>query len=117
MAAQSIRETRNSYSETADIAEKTGISPAMTYVYLIESVYYQGHRYVGITDDLRKRLQHHNEGKSPHTRKFKPWNLVSYTAFADERAAYAFEKYLKSGSGKAFLKRHYFRNPLRTPGA
>ena len=81
----------------------------MTYVYLLESVYYQDHCYVGLTDDLRQRLRHHNEGKSPHTRKYKPWNLVSYTAFADEKAAYAFEKYLKSGSGKAFSGRHFFR--------
>ncbi len=81
----------------------------MTYVYLIESVYCQGHHYVGISDDLRQRLSHHNEGKSPHTRKFKPWNLVSYAAFADERTAHAFEKYLKTGSGKTFLKRHFLR--------
>ncbi len=81
----------------------------MTYVYLIESVYYLDHHYVGVTDDLRERLSQHNEGKSPHTRKFKPWNLVSYIAFADERTAYAFEKYLKNGSGKTFLKRHFLR--------
>ncbi|HEY8993580.1 MAG TPA: GIY-YIG nuclease family protein [Lacunisphaera sp.] len=83
----------------------------MTYVYLIESVYYQGHHYVGITDNLRQRFAHHNEGKSPHTRKFKPWNLVTYTAFADIHTAAAFEKYLKTGSGKAFLKRHFLRTP------
>jgi putative endonuclease len=81
----------------------------MTYVYLIESVYYQGQRYAGITDDLRQRLAHHNEGKSPHTRKFKPWNLVVYVGFADEQTARGFEKYLKSGSGKTFLKRHFLR--------
>ena len=81
----------------------------MIYVYLIESVYYQSHHYVGITDALKQRLAHHNEGKSPHTRKFRPWNLVSYIAFADEKTALAFEKYLKSGSGKTFLKRHFFR--------
>lgn len=28
----------------------------MTYVYLIESVYHQGHRYIGITDDLRRQI-------------------------------------------------------------
>jgi predicted GIY-YIG superfamily endonuclease len=81
----------------------------MTYVYLLESVYYRGHLYIGITADLRQRLRYHNEGKSPHTRKFKPWNLISYTAFADEKIAYSFEKYLKSGSGKAFIGRHYIR--------
>jgi len=81
----------------------------MTYVYLIESVHYQGHHYVGLTGDLKRRFAHHNEGKSPHTRKFKPWYLVAYTAFADQPAAVAYEKYLKSGSGKTFLKRHFFR--------
>jgi predicted GIY-YIG superfamily endonuclease len=65
--------------------------------------------YTGITRDLKKRLTDHNEGKSPHTRKFKPWNLVAYTGFADEPTAMAFEKYLKSGSGKAFLKKHFIR--------
>ena len=70
--------------------------------------------YVGITADLKQRLLQHNEGKSPHTRKFKPWNLAVYTAFADKQAALAFEKYLKSGSGKAFLNKHYLRKP--SPG-
>ena len=76
---------------------------------LIESVHYQSHHYVGVTVDLKQRLSHHNEGKSPHTRKFKPWNLVVYLGFADEQSAHAFEQYLKSGSGKTFLKRHFFR--------
>ena len=82
----------------------------MTYVYILENVHFQQQRYAGIIDDLKQRFSDHNAGKSPHTRKFKPWNLVAYTGFADEQTARAFEKYLKSGSGKAFLKRHYFRN-------
>ena len=82
----------------------------MKYVYLIESVHARQQHYIGITDDLKQRFADHSAGKSPPTRKFKPWNLVTYTAFADEQTALAFEKYLKSGSGKAFLKRHYFRS-------
>jgi putative endonuclease len=82
---------------------------AMVYVYLIESVYQRQQHYVGITSGLKQRLIEHNEGKSPHTRKFKPWHLVTYTGFADEQTAQAFEKYLKSGSGKTFLKRHFLR--------
>ncbi len=81
----------------------------MIYVYLIESVHQRQQHYVGITHDLKQRLADHNEGKSPHTRKFKPWHLVSYTAFADKPTAMAFEEYLKSGSGKTFLKRHFLR--------
>jgi len=81
----------------------------MVYVYLIESVHQRQQHYVGITHDLKQRLIEHNEGKSPHTRKFKPWRLVTYTGFADESTAANFEKYLKSGSGKTFLKRHFLR--------
>lgn len=81
----------------------------MVYVYLIESVHQRQQHYVGITQDLKQRLSDHNEGKSPHTRKFKPWHLVAYTGFADESTAVDFEKYLKSGSGKTFLKRHFLR--------
>ncbi|MDI1248072.1 MAG: GIY-YIG nuclease family protein [Lacunisphaera sp.] len=81
----------------------------MTYVYLIESVHLRQQHYVGITDDLKQRLLDHNEGKSPHTRKFKPGRLVAYTGFAGEHTAQVYEKYLKSGSGKTFLKRHFLR--------
>jgi predicted GIY-YIG superfamily endonuclease len=83
----------------------------MTYVYLIESANLRQQHYVGITHNLKQRLTHHNEGKSPPTRKFKPWNLVVYLGFANEQAARAFEKYLKSGSGKTFLKRHFIGRP------
>ncbi len=86
----------------------------MTYVYLIESASLRQQHYAGITRNLKLRLTHHNEGKSPHTRRFKPWNLVTYVGFADELAALAFEKYLKTGSGKTFLKRHFLR-PTRSP--
>ncbi len=83
----------------------------MVYVYLLESVHQRQQHYVGITRDLKQRLREHNEGKSPHTRKFKPWTLVAYIGFAEEPTALAFEKYLKSGSGKTFLKRHFLRAP------
>jgi putative endonuclease len=79
----------------------------MHYVYLIESVHDRCRHYVGHTNDLKARLNEHNAGKSVHTRRYKPWNLVCYHAFAEERTAIAFERYLKSGSGKAFLKRHF----------
>ena len=35
----------------------------------------------GSTCDLRQRLKEHNEGRSPHTAKFRPWTLVAYVAF------------------------------------
>ena len=78
----------------------------MHYVYLIESVHDRTHHYVGQTRDLKMRLHEHNSGKCVYTQRYKPWRIVSYHAFAEERKAMAFEGYLKSGSGRTFLKRH-----------
>ncbi|MGZ5933947.1 MAG: GIY-YIG nuclease family protein [Rhizomicrobium sp.] len=74
----------------------------MKYVYFLRSVDHPGQVYSGLTDDLRKRLKVHNAGGSPHTSKFKPWKLVAYVAFSDADKAVAFERYLKSGTGRAF---------------
>jgi putative endonuclease len=79
----------------------------MHYVYLIESVHARDRHYVGETADLRRRLHAHNAGQSVYTRDFKPWQLVCYLGFASEASAKGFERYLKSGSGKTFLKRHF----------
>jgi predicted GIY-YIG superfamily endonuclease len=77
---------------------------AMKYVYILESLDSK-HFYVGITDDLRARLAKHNAGEVPHTSKYGPWKIRTYFAFSDEQRAIAFEKYLKSGSGRAFAKK------------
>uniref|UniRef100_UPI00313D481D GIY-YIG nuclease family protein n=1 Tax=Inquilinus sp. OTU3971 TaxID=3043855 RepID=UPI00313D481D len=79
--------------------------PPLFYVYLIESISTQGQRYVGVTADLKQRLQEHNSGKSIHTSKFKPWRLMTYIAFSNRAKAEAFERYLKSGSGRAFANK------------
>ncbi|WP_447970787.1 GIY-YIG nuclease family protein [Nitrospira sp. M1] len=74
----------------------------MKYVYLIRSQSHPNQCYIGITSDLEKRISVHNSGGSMHTKKFKPWKLVTYVAFSDTKKAIAFERYLKSGSGRAF---------------
>ncbi|MFY7818857.1 MAG: GIY-YIG nuclease family protein [Akkermansiaceae bacterium] len=74
----------------------------MHYVYLIRSESHPDETYTRLTSDLRARIAKHNEGGSPHTAKFRPWNLVSYLAFSSRDQAAAFESYLKSGSGRAF---------------
>ncbi len=78
----------------------------MHYVYIIKSVRFPTEYYVGYTVDLKERISKHNEGGSPHTSKFKPWKLSFYSAFQDKVLALAFEKYLKSHSGKAFSAKH-----------
>jgi predicted GIY-YIG superfamily endonuclease len=79
----------------------------MKYVYLLQSVDFPKETYVGLTDDLKKRLAAHNAGQSSHTSKFKPWQLVTYVAFSDEAKAVAFERYMKSSSGRAFAKKRF----------
>lgn len=76
----------------------------MKYVYILESLD-SLHFYVGITDDLRARLTKHNAGEVTHTSKYGPWRLKTYIAFSNKKQAVAFEKYLKSASGRAFAKK------------
>ncbi len=82
----------------------------MYYVYIIQSINFPKQHYVGYSDDLKTRLKAHNWGDSKHTSKFKPWNLVCYSGFSNELLAKEFEYYLKTGSGRAFLKRHFLKN-------
>jgi putative endonuclease len=79
---------------------------AMKYVYILESLDSE-HFYVGITDDLRARLTKHTAGEVTHTSKYRPWKLRTYIAFSDEKRAFAFERYLKSASGRAFAKKRF----------
>ena len=77
------------------------------YVYILKSINFPDKNYVGITKDLQARVDKHNEGGSPYTTKFKPWKLKAATIFTDKKNAYAFEKYLKSHSGRAFTSKHF----------
>lgn len=79
----------------------------MKYVYFIQSRNFQDRYYTGITDNVDSQGKEHNKGKSVHTNKFKQWKLIIYMAFEDENTAFAFEKYLKSGSGRAFARKHF----------
>jgi putative endonuclease len=77
----------------------------LKYVYILESLDRE-HFYVGVTDDVTGRLVKHNAGEVSHTSKYRPWRLKTYVAFGNEERAFALEKYLKSGSGRAFTKKH-----------
>jgi len=77
----------------------------LRYVYILESVANAEHFYVGVTTDLRARLKKHNDRQVSHTSKFAPWRIKTYVAFSDEHQALEFERYLKSGSGRAFAKK------------
>ncbi len=76
------------------------------YVYILQSDLRIERFYTGLTDDLRKRLRDHNAGRVLHTAKWKPWRLKAYVALSDRLRAAEFERYLKSASGRAFVKKH-----------
>ena len=76
------------------------------YVYILSSVADPDRHYVGMTTDLDARLSTHNAGKCVHTAKYRPWQIDTVIAFRTGDKAVAFEKYLKSHSGRAFAKKH-----------
>jgi putative endonuclease len=77
------------------------------FVYVLRSDRNPARHYVGLTADLSTRLQWHNAGQNVHTARDRPWSIVVSLEFADEQASVRFERYLKSGSGRAFAKRHF----------
>ena len=61
---------------------------------------------ISLTDDLGDRLIRHNRGEISSTAKYRPWQIVNFTAFPTREQAAAYEKYLKSGSGTTFRHKH-----------
>ncbi len=77
----------------------------MKYVYILQSEADADRYYVGLTDDLKARVKRHDAGQVAHTSKYLPWRVKAYVGFNDEHQAVAFERYLKSASGRAFAKK------------
>lgn len=77
----------------------------MYYVYLLRSIKNSEKTYIGYTVNLKGRLDKHNSGGSIHTAEDRPWKIEAYLAFEQQNKALAFEKYLKSQSGRAFAKK------------
>jgi len=76
----------------------------MQYVYILKCT--NKKHYVGCTQDLKERITRHQNGNVPSTKGILPVELITYIGFRDKYKAFNFEKYLKSGSGRAFAKRH-----------
>ena len=77
----------------------------MYYVYIIKSELVPDKFYVGYSLDVKSRLIKHNEGGSIYTKDYKPWTLVFCSVFKEKHIALGFEKYLKSHSGRSFMKK------------
>ncbi len=79
----------------------------MYYVYILQSLKFPTRRYVGFTSNLEARLKTHNSKGSSFTSKYTPWEIVTYICFQNKELALDFERYLKTGSGIAFLKKRF----------
>lgn len=82
----------------------------MWYVYIIKSKK-EKFTYIGSTNDLRRRFAEHNNYEVQSTKHFAPFEIEVYVAVKTESKARELEKYFKTGSGKAILKKR-FLNPL-----
>jgi putative endonuclease len=77
------------------------------YVYVLQSENSPNRHYVGLSADVAARLASHNHGESKHTARNRPWILLTAIEFRNPASAAAFERYLKTASGRAFAKRHF----------
>jgi putative endonuclease len=89
------------------LALGSAMSGLKRFVYVVTTVTRPEAFYVGVTNDVPARLADHNAGRCAHTLKRRPWQLHVAIEFTQEATALRFERYLKSGSGRAFAKRHF----------
>lgn len=77
------------------------------FVYVLKSGDPVPHDYVGLTADVDARTAAHDDGQCPHTAAVTTWRGHVVIAFSSQRTAARFERYLKSGSGRSFARRHF----------
>jgi predicted GIY-YIG superfamily endonuclease len=108
-----VRELRCGADQSTD-PWAAGLAPLLRrrllvkrFVYVLRNTEVWPRYYVGVTENVARRLTDHNEGRCSHTAKYRPWQQHVVIEFSTESAATTFERYLKSGSGRAFAKRHF----------
>ena len=86
----------------------------MFYTYILRSMKTHGAMYIGYTNDLKSRLENHNSlNNKGYTKRHAPWEIESDMAFSEEEEAKRFETYLKSNSGKAFMRKRLISNHFK----
>ena len=72
------------------------------YVYILHN-HSKNFIYIGYSENLRQRIQEHNEGKVKSTKFYKPLSLIFYEAYLSKKDAKRREKYLKTNKGRKTL--------------
>ena len=75
------------------------------YIYILQSIDTPQKYYVGYTTNLSRRIFEHNNKSQIYSKRYAPWKLITKIVFSDLELAEKFEKYLKTPSGKAFMKK------------
>jgi len=89
-----------------DMLRLIGYNGYMYYVYILRSRKDRSRFYIGYTENLKRRLsEHSNSPKDTYVHRYSPWQLETHLVFTNKQKAKQFEAYLKSHSGRAFLKR------------
>ena len=81
----------------------------MYIVYVLKSKNFPK-SYVGITDNLERRLAQHNDSNSFYTKRYVPWFVIYKEEYENRVEARTREKYLKSAAGRKFLRKNVFKN-------
>ena len=81
----------------------------MFYTYILRN-YITNRYYIGFTPDLKNRLAKHKKGNVLSTKSNLNYRLEWYCAFKTKNQALEFERYLKTGSGIAFMKKRFFKS-------
>ena len=74
------------------------------YVYVLISKK-DGSTYVGYTNDINRRIKEHNNGNVESTRNKKPFELIYFEGYKNNKLAINREMYLKTGWGRNYIKK------------
>jgi putative endonuclease len=78
-------------------------------VYVLQSLAHPDRQFVESAAQVASRVATHNAGHSPLTASYRPWRLVAVVQFGSEDAAVRFEKFLKTGAGRALARQYFSR--------
>jgi putative endonuclease len=91
-------------SVEAEVSGSSPVSHPVFYAYVLKSL--KNNRfYYGCTNNPRRRLAEHNNGKSKYTQYIKPFKLVYFEKFKTLKEARKRETFFKSGQGREFIKK------------